>query len=45
MISNIIDYIFGIVPDFGGMLFSMVHYPAIKPAIEINKPDTVIFNC
>ncbi|MBK9532245.1 MAG: hypothetical protein IPO42_10710 [Chitinophagaceae bacterium] len=43
MIPNIIHFIFGMAPDFGGIPFSMVNYLAIKSAIDINKPETVIF--
>ena len=44
MIPNIIHFIFGMAPDFGGIPFSMVNYLAIKSAIDINKPETVIFH-
>ncbi|MBP7273073.1 MAG: hypothetical protein KA974_04490 [Saprospiraceae bacterium] len=45
MIPNIIHFIFGLAPDFGGKPFSLVHYIAIKSAYEINKPDKIFFVC
>ncbi len=44
MIPNIIHFIFGMAPDFGGKPFSLVNYLAIKSAIAVNKPDAVIFH-
>jgi len=40
MIPNIIHFVFGMAPDFGGKPFSLVHYLAVKSAVELNKPDT-----
>jgi len=44
MIPNIIHFVFGMAPDFGGMPFSLVDYLAIKSAVDVNKPDMVIFH-
>lgn len=44
MIPNIIHFIFGMAPDFGGMPFSLADYLAIKSAVGINKPETVYFH-
>jgi hypothetical protein len=44
MIPNMIHFIFGMAPDFGGMPFSIVNYLAIKSAIAVNKPDTIILH-
>jgi len=44
MIPNIIHFVFGMAPDFGGMPFSLVDYLAIKSAIAVNKPNAVIFH-
>lgn len=39
VIPNILHFIFGMAPDFGGKPFSLVHYLAIKSAVELNRPD------
>lgn len=44
MIPNIFHFVFGMSPDFGGKPFSLVHYLAIKSAIEVNKPEKVLFH-
>lgn len=44
MIPNIMHFVFGMAPDFGGMPFSLVDYLAIKSAVEINNPDMVLFH-
>lgn len=44
MIPNIFHFIFGMSPDFGGKPFSLVHYLAIKSAVELNKPEAAIFH-
>ena len=44
-IPNIIHFIFGLSPDFGGRPFSFFHYMAIKSAFEVNKPDKIYFLC
>jgi Glycosyltransferase sugar-binding region containing DXD motif len=38
MIPNVFHFVFGMAPDFGGKPFSLVHYLAIKSAVELNKP-------
>ncbi len=44
MIPNIVHFVFGLAPDFGGKPFSLVHYLAIRSAIMVNKPDKVFFH-
>lgn len=44
MIPNIFHFVFGMASDFGGRPFSLSHYLAIKSAIDINKPNAVIFH-
>jgi hypothetical protein len=44
MIPNVLHFVFGMVADFGGMPFGLVHYLSIKSAIVINNPDTVYFH-
>ncbi|MBK7432839.1 MAG: hypothetical protein IPI66_02395 [Chitinophagaceae bacterium] len=44
MIPNTFHFIFGLKPDFGGIPFSLVHYLSIRSAIELNKPDKVLFH-
>ncbi len=43
MIPNKFHFIFGLKEDFGGKPFSLVHYIAIKSALEINNPSEVNF--
>ena len=45
MIPNIIHFIYGLDPSFGGKPFMFFHYLAIKSAFEINKPDKIYFVC
>lgn len=44
MIPNILHFVFGMAPDFGGKHFSLVHYLSIKSAVELNKPVAVYFH-
>ncbi len=44
MIPNILHFVFGMAPDFGGKPFSLVHYIAVKSAVELNKPAAAIFH-
>lgn len=44
MIPNILHFVFGMAPDFGGKPFSLVHYLAIKSAVELNKPQAAYFH-
>lgn len=44
MIPNIIHFVFGLAPDFGGKPFSLMHYLAIKSALEVNKPEKIFFH-
>lgn len=44
MIPNIFHFVFGMAPDFGGKPFSLVHYLAIKSAVELNKPTAAVFH-
>lgn len=39
MIPNILHFVFGMKPDFGGKPFNMVHYLAVRSAAELNRPD------
>src|SRR5258708_6871344 len=45
MIPNVIHFIFGFAPDFGGKPFSLVHYLAVKSAYMVNKPDCINLFC
>jgi Glycosyltransferase sugar-binding region containing DXD motif len=44
MVPNIIHFIFGMAPDFGGKPFSLVHYLSVKSAVELNKPIAAYFH-
>ncbi len=44
MISNILHFVFGMAPDFGGKPFSLVHYLSVKSAVELNKPASAYFH-
>ncbi len=44
MIPNILHFVFGMAPDFGGKPFSLVHYLSVKSAVDINKPSTAFFH-
>jgi len=44
MIPNILHFVFGMAPDFGGKPFSLVHYLSVKSAVELNKPASAIFH-
>jgi hypothetical protein len=44
MIPNILHFVFGMSPDFGGKPFSLVHYLAIKSAIVVNAPTLTYFH-
>jgi Glycosyltransferase sugar-binding region containing DXD motif len=44
MIPNILHFVFGMAPDFGGKPFSLVHYLSVKSAVELNKPTAAIFH-
>ena len=43
MIPNIIHFIYGLDPSFGGKPFMLCHYLAIKSAFEINRPEKIYF--
>ncbi len=43
MIPNIFHFCYGLSEDFGGKPFSLVHYLAVKSALEVNKPLEVFF--
>ena len=45
MIPNIIHFIYGLDPDFGGIPFMPFHHIAIKSAFEVNKPSKIYFVC
>jgi hypothetical protein len=44
MIPNILHFVFGMAPDFGGKPFSLVHYLSVKSAVELNKPSVAYFH-
>jgi hypothetical protein len=44
-IPNILHYIFGMSPDFGGKPWSLVHHVCLKSAIERLRPNDVFFYC
>lgn len=44
MVPNILHFVFGMTPDFGGKPFSLVHYLSIKSAVGVNKPDAAVFH-
>jgi hypothetical protein len=44
MIPNILHFVFGMAPDFGGKPFSLVHYLSLRSAVELNKPNTAILH-
>lgn len=45
MIPNVIHFIFGLTPDFGGKPFSLVHYLAIRSAYVVNTPTQMNLYC
>jgi hypothetical protein len=44
MIPNILHFVFGMAPDFGGKPFSLAHYLSVRSAVELNKPDKALFH-
>lgn len=44
MIPNILHFVFGMAPDFGGKPFSLAHYLSVKSAVELNKPASAYFH-
>lgn len=44
MVPNILHFVFGMAPDFGGKSFSLAHYLSVKSAVELNKPSAAIFH-
>jgi hypothetical protein len=44
MIPNILHFVFGMAPDFGGKPFSLVHYLSVKSAVDLNKPSPAFFH-
>ena len=44
MIPNILHFVFGMAPDFGGKPFLLVHYLSVKSAVELNKPSAAYFH-
>lgn len=43
MIPNILHFVFGMAPDFGGKPFSLIHYLSVKSAVDLNKPEAAYF--
>src|SRR6185503_11634821 len=44
MIPNILHFVFGMAPDFGGKPFSLCHYLSVRSAVELNKPGKTFFH-
>lgn len=44
MIPNIVHFVFGLSPDFGGKPFSIMHYIAIRSAFVVNSPEKIYFH-
>jgi len=44
MIPNILHFVFGMAPDFGGKPFSLCHYLSVRSAVELNRPNEVLFH-
>lgn len=44
MVPNIIHFVFGMAPDFGGKPFSLAHYLSVQSAITLNRPEQAIFH-
>lgn len=44
MVPNILHFVFGMAPDFGGKPFSLAHYLSVKSAVELNKPVAAYFH-
>ena len=44
MVPNILHFIFGMAPDFGGKPFSLVHYLSVRSAVSLNKPEAAYFH-
>lgn len=44
MIPDILHFVFGMAPDFGGKPFSLVHYLSIRSAVELNRPSAAVFH-
>lgn len=40
-VPNIYHFIFGLIENFGGKPFSLVHYLAIKSAYDVNNPENI----
>lgn len=45
LIPKRFHFIFGLTPDFAEIPFSFIHYLALRSAIDVNRPDEVIFHC
>lgn len=44
MVPNILHFVFGMAPDFGGKPFSLCHYLSVRSAVELNKPEKAFFH-
>ncbi|NOT52498.1 MAG: hypothetical protein HOP10_14610 [Chitinophagaceae bacterium] len=44
MIPNILHFVFGMAPDFGGKPFSLCHYLSVRSAVELNNPGKALFH-
>lgn len=44
MIPEILHFVFGMAPDFGGKPFSLVHYLSVRSAVELNRPSAAVLH-
>lgn len=44
MIPDILHFVFGMAPDFGGKPFSLAHFLSVKSAVVLNKPLATYFH-
>lgn len=44
MIPNLVHFCYGLAEDFGGKPFSLVHYLAVRSAVEVNRPRRALFH-
>ena len=44
MVPNILHFVFGMAPDFGGKPFSLAHYLSVRSAVELNHPSAAYFH-
>ncbi len=44
MVPNILHFVFGMAPDFGGKPFSLVHYLSVRSAVSLTNPHAADFH-